>query len=151
MRATDWKQTDTLVGSDIGADPWHFHHIFPDETFDGERAILRDKIEEAQSNGDNDTVTKLEEERKSLENSIVSVPNLAFLTPKTNQSISNRSPIDYLRELSSTAEGKKALEDQLIPIEPELWKHSSFAAFRKKRSELIADKARELFFKRTQY
>jgi hypothetical protein len=66
--------------------------------------------------------------------------------PETNIAIGNRSPFDYLREIASTKEGRDSLDAQLIPRTEELWKESSFDLFCRKRCELLAKKATELFF-----
>jgi hypothetical protein len=146
LGAMDWQEANVRVGVPLDTGPWQFHHIFPDETFFAERATLRDAIEAAQSEGDEKKVQRLQKERDGLEARIASVGNLAFLTPASNQSISNRSPIDYLPEIAATPEGRAALEAQLIPLDRELWKHTSFEAFRQRRCELIIEKASELFF-----
>lgn len=146
LGATDWKRMEVRVGEQLEDGPWHFHHIFPDERFNGERAHLRDQLEDAQSRGEYEASRALEEQGKSLEDRVASVANLAFLIPSTNQSIGNRAPTDYLAELASTPRGRKALESQLVPLDPDLWKQSSFELFRRRRCELIISKARELFF-----
>ncbi|OGW15034.1 MAG: hypothetical protein A3G93_07975 [Nitrospinae bacterium RIFCSPLOWO2_12_FULL_45_22] len=146
LEATDWMKTEIKVGEQLEDGPWHFHHIFPDERFDGERARLRDELEDAQSRGDHEVARTLEQERQRLEDRVASVANLAFLIPPTNQSIGNRAPIDYLAELASTPSGRKALESQLVPLDPDLWKQPAFELFRRRRCELIVAKAKELFF-----
>ncbi len=80
---------------------------------------------------------------------MASLGNLAFLAPTTNQSISNRQPSDYLKEIAATPSGRAALEAQLIPMNPKLWKHSAFEQFRHERCRLIAERAMELFFAST--
>ena len=146
LRATDWLNRNICVGDPLLAGTWHFHHIFPDERFDGERARLRQEYEDAQEEGDEVKMRQIEDRRMALEARVVSLGNLAFLMPETNGYIGSRSPLDYLREIASTEEGRASLEAQLIPRDEELWKESSFDAFCRRRCELLAAKAKELFF-----
>jgi hypothetical protein len=147
MKATDWVDQKFIVGDPLPQSAaWQFHHIFPDETFDVDRGKLRAEYEEARVDGDEDGAERLRQELDKLEARVASVGNLAFLTPATNQSISNRPPLEYLEEIASTPEGRATLEAQLIPMDPKLWKHSAFEEFRLERCRLLATKARELFF-----
>jgi len=148
LGATDWKQTEYRVGDSLpgGNSPWHFHHIFPNETFNGQRAELRNMLEEAQSEGESDLAHETEKEVEMLEQKVISVANLAFLTPRTNIQIGNRLPTDYLYEIAETEEGVVLLEKQLIPMDRDLWKHNRFDDFCKARCELIISKAKEIFF-----
>ena len=146
LKATDWDKGNVLVGDPLGEGTWHFHHIFPDQLFEGERMRLRQAYENAQEEGDEKTMRRLADEKSALDARVVSLGNLAFLLPETNIRISNRSPLDYLREIASTQEGRTSLESQLIPMNEELWKESEFDAFCRKRCELLAGKAKELFF-----
>jgi len=147
LNATDWIETKIPVGAVLPGGTWHYHHIFPDETFDADRGALRDALEEAQAEGDEEKSMRIAQQRENLEARIASIGNLAFLTPATNQTISNRPPMDYLKEIAGTTEGRAALEAQLVPLEPDLWKHSAFEEFLKKRCDLIVAKAKELFFR----
>jgi integrase len=146
LGATDWYQTKVRVGEKVAEGPWEFHHIFPDESFAPERGVLRQQYEEAQADGDEKRMQAIEADCVALESRIASVGNLAFLTPPTNQSISNRSPIDYIKEIAATPDGRAALEAQLVPLDPELWKHASFEEFRRRRCEMLVAKAKEFFF-----
>ncbi|MGJ0394126.1 MAG: hypothetical protein ACR650_15495 [Methylocystis sp.] len=146
LRATDWRNHGCYVGDSLPNGTWHFHHIFPNERFDGERARLRREYEEALEEGNEAQLRSIEEQQKALEGKVKSLGNLAFLTPETNISIGNRSPLDYLREIASTEQGRASLEAQLIPLDEELWKESSFDAFCEKRCKLLATKAKDLFF-----
>lgn len=147
LGAADWHQPSLRVGEALaGGSPWQYHHIFPDETFDGKRAELRNEIEEAEHNGDQARAQDAGRRREDLEARVRSIGNLAFLSPRTNQSISNQQPSDYLKEIASTPEGRASLEAQLIPVDPSLWLHSSFEEFRRRRCEMIAAQAKELFF-----
>jgi hypothetical protein len=146
LKATDWLNRNVFIGDPLSTGTWHFHHIFPHELFNGERARLRQEYENAQEEGDESMMQQVEKQRTALEARVVSLGNLAFLMPATNIRISNRSPLDYLREIASTQEGRVSLEAQLIPMNEELWKESSFDAFCRSRCELLAGKAKELFF-----
>lgn len=147
LGAGDWFQHGLKVGAPLaGGNAWQFHHIFPDETFDADRGKLRDACEEARIDGDEDEAARLQGELDHLEARIASIGNLAFLSPTTNQGISNRQPSEYLKEIASTPEGRASLEAHLIPMNPKLWKHSAFEEFRRERCRLIAEKAREHFF-----
>jgi hypothetical protein len=146
LKGTDWHDRNIYVGEPLPTGTWHFHHIFPHERFDGERARLRQAYEEAQEDGDEAEMRRIEEQRVALEARVGSLGNLAFLMPETNVRISNRSPLDYLREIASTEEGRTSLEAQLIPCDEELWKESSFDAFCRRRCEILAAKAKEQFF-----
>jgi hypothetical protein len=147
MKATDWADQKTIVGDPLPQSvPWHFHHIFPYENFAADRGKLRNAYEEAKLDGDEEGAERFQQEFDKLEARVTSLGNLAFLTPTTNQSISNRPPFEYLKGIASTAEGRAALEAQLIPMDSKLWKHSAFEEFRLERCRLLATKARELFF-----
>lgn len=147
LGASDWSEMTLRVGAPLpGGGAWDFHHIFPDETFDADRGKLRDACEDARSEGNEEEAERLRSELEGLEARIASVGNLAFLYPATNQSISNRPPSEYLKEIASTSQGKAALEAQLIPMDPKLWRHSAFEQFRRERCRLIVQKAQELFF-----
>lgn len=146
LDARDWRVHDLRVGDSLSEGPWHLHHIFPDELFDAARGKLRNQLEDARVEADDEEEARVVREQAELEARIASLGNLAFLSPSTNIRISNRHPSDYLKELAATPEGRAALKAQLIPLEPELWKLEAFEGFRKRRCELIAEKARELFF-----
>jgi hypothetical protein len=134
------------VGEPLSSGTWHNHHIFPNERFKGERAALQKAYEDAEEEDNENEMRRITDQRAKLETRIFSLGNLAFLTPETNSSIGNTPPTEYLREIASTPDGRASLEAQLIPIEPELWKHTSFDAFRRRRCELLAAKAKEFFF-----
>src|SRR6266849_8696847 len=151
IRNTDWFQTSVRVGEQLSAGPWHLHHIFPDDTFDPDRGTLIAQLEQAQEDGDEDTIERIKRARQTLEAKVYSLGNLAFLMPGTNESIGKRAPTDYLKEIAQTEVGKKSLEAQMIPLEPELWKHKAFDAFCARRCELLAHKASEFFFTKTMH
>ncbi|WP_437575496.1 GmrSD restriction endonuclease domain-containing protein [Sorangium sp. So ce887] len=150
LGAVDWFDQTLRIGASLpGGGTWQFHHIFPDESFDADRGKLRNAFEEARIEGDEDEAERLRSELADFEARVASFANLAFLSPMTNQSISNRQPSEYLKEIASTPEGRAALEAQLIPMNPKLWKHTAFEDFRRARCQLLATKARELFFSST--
>jgi hypothetical protein len=143
-RATDFYETSVEVGHILGDNnAWEFHHIFPDAIFDGKRQQIRDRIEEAEENGSEADVKKLFDELNQLNDTINSIPNLAFLTPATNQSIGGREPSDYLGEILSRPRGEQILNHQLIPTDPSLFKLGKFEEFRNKRTSLILQKVNE--------
>jgi hypothetical protein len=106
LKATDWFKTDVYVGDPLPTGTWHYHHIFPNERFDGARVQLRQAHEDAQEDGNERETRRVEEEKLALEARVVSLGNLAFVTPETNCCIGHRSPLDYLREIASTKEGR---------------------------------------------
>jgi len=65
------------------------------------------------------------------------IANRAFLTGEPNLNISNRLPEDYLPEVEARYPG--ALEQQFIPMDPQLWKLDRYSDFLKARRELISD------------
>jgi hypothetical protein len=108
--------------------------------------MLARDLEDAMDVGDEAAIERTKSELQSLNRKVYSLGNLAFLMPETNQSISNRMPKDYLDEIAKSEVGRKSLEAQLIPLDPQLWKHISFDKFCTMRCELLAEKAKELFF-----
>ena len=110
--AVDWYVPDIRVGDQLGTDgieAWHFHHIFPDANFAGERAQLRNEKEAAEQGNDEASVKSLDDKRAALDGRIGSVGNLAFLTPSSNQSIGERLPSDYLAEVCEQPDGEEHL------------------------------------------
>ena len=95
---------------------WEFHHIFPDESFDGDRAALRNKLETVQDSGTDEEAYAIGNEMKALEARITNVANLAFLSPESNLAISNRLPSDYLPEICAQPGGEDLLRRQFIPL-----------------------------------
>ena len=143
-KAVDLYKTSLQVGEKLPDNQsWQFHHIFPDAKFNGKRQQIKDLIEEAKENGSEEDEEKSSGELIRLHDSIISIPNLAFLTPETNQSIQDSEPFDYLNEIMNRPNGKEILEAQMIPTEPSLWKLNKFEEFRKKRTELILQRINE--------
>lgn len=140
-KATDFFDTSCSVGQILKDNQaWEFHHIFPDGIFQGKKQEIKDKIEEAEENGSDEELKNLKEKLTKLNESINSIPNLAFLTPATNQSIGTSEPSDYLNKILVQPNGKDILESQMIPTDPSLWKLNRFEEFRKKRIELVIQK-----------
>ena len=121
---------------------WEFHHIFPDANFAGERFQLRDRKESAEQEQDEAGVRSLEDERASLESRIRSVGNLAFLTPRSNQSLGDRLPSDYLAGICEHPDGEEHLKQQFVPLDRNLWRHDNFDEFCLERCRLIVLAAR---------
>jgi hypothetical protein len=119
-RAVDWFNGISL-GSTIG-DSYriHSHHIFP-------QSILY------QNGFSSDN---------HLHRQIVNaIANRAFLTGETNLSISNRLPEDYLPEVEERY--PRALENQFIPMDTQLWRIDRFRDFLSARRELISNNLNE--------
>lgn len=68
--------------------------------------------------------------------------NFAFLTAKTNQELSDRSPHDYFEEVEERQPG--ALESQWIPMNRDLWRVENYREFLAARRQLLADAANRL-------
>jgi hypothetical protein len=146
MGAKDWHDPRISVGDELGEGAWRFHHVFPYARFEGERARLEEALEDAREDGDEEKMDRVERHVASLDAKIASLGNLAFVTPETSQRIGERAPADYLKEIAETAAGRAALEAQLIPLDPALWKHAAFDTFCRRRCEALAARAKELFF-----
>jgi len=65
---------------------------------------------------------------------------MAFVAGKTNRSISNKEPPDYLPKVVNER-GSEALAKQCVPTDVELWKISNYRLFLEKRRKMIADLA----------
>jgi hypothetical protein len=146
LGAVDWLDTSLRVGDELPAGTWQLHLIFPYARFESERERLREGLEEAQAEGDDEKVRRLQRHFESLESRITSLGNVAFVAPSTHQRIGDRAPADYLKDITATQAGVAALEGQGVPLDPKLWKHTAFDAFCRRRCETIAARARELFF-----
>lgn len=64
--------------------------------------------------------------------------NRALLTQLANRKKSSKLAFDYLDEINDKSPG--ALEKQLIPVEPELWKIENYEEFLAARRKLFAEK-----------
>lgn len=142
MGAADWLRPELAVG-----DPsviWEFHHIFPDENFAGDRAALRNKLETVQDSGTEQEAFAVENEMRALEVRITNAANLAFLSPMSNLTISNRRPLDYLPEICAQLGGEDLLRRQFVPLNRDLWRHEAYPAFCDARRRLIVQAAKDL-------
>jgi hypothetical protein len=109
--AKDWFTGQTLYQKAIGkSNGLHSHHIFP-------RAVLR-----------NMGIT---------ERAVVNqVANRAFLTQKANLKIAAQEPIKYLPIVER--DFPRALQQQSVPMEEELWSKANYLAFVERRRRLLA-------------
>jgi hypothetical protein len=146
LDATDWYQTDVRVGDELSSGPWQLHHIFPYDSFEPDRGKLLVELEEAEDEGDEEAVQRIKNDQRCLERKVYSFGNLAFLMPSTNQSLGSRRPWEYLREISASESGRNALQAQMVPLDPQLWKHEAFDQFCARRCELVVENAKRLFF-----
>jgi len=146
LGASDWYEAGVRVGDQLPSGPWQLHHIFPNDTFEPDRGKLLVELEQAEDDGDEEAVQKIKNKQLSLERKVYSLGNLAFLMPATNQSLGNRRPRDYLRDIAESDVGRNALEAQMVPLDPQLWKHEAFDQFCARRCELLAENAKRLFF-----
>ncbi|MBK7201971.1 MAG: DUF262 domain-containing protein [Anaerolineae bacterium] len=141
--AANWLQRSKLAVGDPSV-TWEFHHIFPDESFDGNRAALRNKLETVQDSGTDEEAYAVGNELKALEARITNVANLAFLSPQSNLAISNRLPSDYLPEICAQPGGEDLLRRQFVPLNRDLWRHEAYPAFCDARRRLIVQAAKDL-------
>jgi hypothetical protein len=115
-QAQDWN--DHLIISLKHSGNQHslqFHHIFPQD------------------------VLKKAEVSKQRINDIC---NLAFISGKTNRSISNKEPSVYLPKVLEAA-GAHALEKQAIPLDKSMWDVSGYEDFLRSRRERVAQRLNE--------
>jgi hypothetical protein len=68
--------------------------------------------------------------------------NIAFLTQQANIDILDKEPINYLKKIDH-----QRLEDQFIPIYPELWKIERYQDFCNERRKLISNEINLYFDK----
>ena len=86
-----------------------FHHIMP-------KSLLRD----------------LNYDRRTIND----IANLTFIGGKTNRTISNKEPKEYLVEILSKR-GESIFKDNLLPTDKNLWELSNYELFLKFRRELL--------------
>jgi hypothetical protein len=119
--ARDWDSQLPISPNHLGkANRLQFHHIFPRKFLATERPDLR-KTE------------------------IDDIANLAFIAGATNQSISAKAPKDYLYDVLKKS-GEKALENQCVPTDSELWVPSRYEDFLAERRKMIASRMMEFIF-----
>lgn len=111
--AKDWRSNLTIALDHSGTQhKLQFHHIFP-------KAVL----------------TKSGRTSREADD----IANLAFISGKTNQKISDKSPTDYLKAMRDSV-GAAPFRSQCIPVDDELLEPSNYDAFLVRRRELIADR-----------
>ena len=111
--AKDWRSNLTIALDHSGSQyRLQFHHVFP-------KAVL----------------TKGGRTSREADD----IANLAFISGKTNQKISDKSPSDYIRSIRDSV-GPGPFQSQCIPVEDELLEPANYDAFLIRRRELIADR-----------
>jgi hypothetical protein len=111
--ARDWRSNLVIALDHSGSQhKLQFHHIFP-------KALLS-------------TVGRTGREADDI-------ANLAFISGRTNQRISDTAPSIYVRKLRETA-GDEVFTAQCIPLDEELLETANYDRFLAKRRELIADR-----------
>lgn len=111
--AKDWSTGIKLSDRHVGkAHTIQVHHIFPKSLLHG---AGHDKKE------------------------INEMANLAFISGKTNRSISNKEPIRYLETEVVAKRGEDALTTQFIPLDRSLWEMDRFQDFLIWRRKAIAE------------
>jgi hypothetical protein len=109
--AKDWSNGIEIAINNLGAEhKLQYHHIFP-------KAILKN------------TRSRYE---------IDDIANLAFISSRTNQSLSTKSPADYMPIVVSKY-GPDVLRAQCIPTETALWDLRQYDMFLEERRKLISD------------
>jgi len=115
--AKDWWSQLTISVKHSGAqDKLQFHHIFP-------KAFLRNHDPEI---------------RAVL---VDDIANLAFISGKTNRSISDGDPSKYLSTLSEWQ--PKELKNQQVPLDVDLYSFDNYEDFLQERRVLIAGRLNE--------
>jgi hypothetical protein len=114
--AKDWRSNLAIALDHSGNQHrLQFHHIFP-------KALLRRHGFSAREADD--------------------IANLAFIGGKTNRSISDKSPAEYLPALMQTA-GEEIFTKQCIPTNPELLAPEAYKQFLAERRKLISRRLNE--------
>lgn len=105
--AKDWFTGITIKMNNVGSDNQiEMHHIFP-------KSFLK----------------KLNYSSQEVDD----ISNIAFLSRKINNKISDSSPIEYLKQIDESR-----LMSQLVPTYKELWREARFRDFCEERRKLIA-------------
>lgn len=114
--AKDWRSNLAIALDHSGNQHrLQFHHIFP-------KALLKRSGFSAREADD--------------------IANLAFIGGKTNRSISDKSPAEYLPVLIQTA-GEEIFTKQCIPTNPELLAPEAYKQFLSERRKLITQRLNE--------
>jgi hypothetical protein len=109
--ATDWQTGMGITTAAQGKQhKVQYHHIFP-------KALLKGQYDQKLIN---------------------EIANMAFISARTNQRISNKKPSDYLPEVVEK-QGQGALERQAIPLDAALYGVDQFESFLAKRRALLAE------------
>jgi hypothetical protein len=87
-----------------------YHHIFP-------KSLLKNKFEKSEIN---------------------EFSNMAFIASKTNKSISNSLPKDYIADVISKR-GPEAILDQCVPVDPAMLEIENYRQFLEKRRQMLAE------------
>lgn len=94
----DWKYTDRNVNVDnffFSTDKPNLHHIFPTDY------ISKNRMD------------------NTLDNN--SLMNIAYLTQLTNLEISNKNPLEYIKDYDTNPEFERVIKSHLIPSQILLW------------------------------
>jgi hypothetical protein len=113
--AKDWQSGLEIALSHSGR--WHyiqFHHIFP-------KSLLKDRYEPKYIN---------------------EIANMAFVSGKTNRSISNKEPTTYIPKVLAER-GPEALRAQQVPADENLHKLDNFLEFLALRRQMLADRVNQ--------
>ena len=113
--ATDWETGLGISTSVQGKQhKIQYHHIFP-------KSLLKEKFD------------------RQLVNEIA---NMAFVSARTNQRISSKPPVEYLRKVKEER-GESVLKSQAIPLNPTLHEVDAFDDFLAERLKLLATAVNE--------
>lgn len=110
--AKDWQSGLGISVTHSGR--WHyiqFHHIFP-------KSLLKEQYEKKEIN---------------------EIANMAFVSGKTNRTISNKAPADYLPGVIAKR-GDEALTSQQVPLDARLYELGNYREFLKVRRKSLADR-----------
>jgi len=109
--AKDWKTGLGLSLAHQGTQHYiEYHHIFP-------KSLLK----------------KAGYEKSEIN----AIANMAFISGRSNRSISNKKPVDYLPKIVGQR-GEEALTSQLISLDTNLWEIENYQEFLAERRERLA-------------
>lgn len=115
QQAKDWQSGIAISVGSFGTEhKLQFHHIFP-------RALLKDDYK-----------------RKDVND----IANLAFISGRTNRSISAKNPRDYLEKIVKSR-GEEALIAQCVPLDRALWDVKRYPDFLAERRKLLLQRINE--------
>lgn len=112
------KRIRELRGKEI-----HIHHIFP-------RSQIQRYYQEYGGIKDMD-----------LETAYNHVANITIISETANESIGNKLPTVYFKELDDP----EILKSHIIPLDEELWKTENYSQFLEERKKLILEKLKKIF------